>query len=82
MAICIHVLYTDHYITVHTVHNIVIINAGLLTHIIYSIKKIPKGTIARKIKLSSPNKTTTLTQPNPPKKRGKFSILLKYMQLK
>lgn len=81
MAICIHVLYTDHYITVHTVHNIVIINAGLLTHIIYTIKKIPKGTIARKIKLSSPNKTTTLTPP-PQKKRGKFSFLLKYMQLK
>lgn len=82
MAICIHVLYTDHYITVHTVHNIVIINAGLLTHIIYSIKKIPKGTIARKIKLSSPNKTTTLTPHPHPKKRGKFSFLLKYMQLK
>lgn len=58
MAICI--LYIDHYITVHIVHKIVIINAALLTHKIYSIKKIPKGTIARKIKLSSPNKTTTL----------------------
>lgn len=43
-----HVLYTDHYITVHTVHNIVIINAGLLTHIIYSIKKYQKALLQEK----------------------------------
>lgn len=66
-------LYIDHYITVHIVHKIVIINAALLTHIIYSIKKNTNRHYSKKNKTLLPQQNSN-TRPPPPKKKGKILI--------